>query len=277
MRIVHTKSAWEFTSPGSDDLFADFVTRAAGDGFGGLELFLPFLEEAPSRVAELMAMHGLDHLVIDILTEGDTPADHRASFDAAIARAASYRPALINSHTGRDIFGFEDNAGLFRHAVGVAEDVGIPIVHETHRFRPTYSAIETRRYLEAVSGLMLNADLSHWFVVHESDLTDQEETIELALSRSRHIHARVGFEEGPQISDPRDPRWSEQVDRHLELWQRIVHHCASAGAEVLAITPEFGPFPYVPMQAFSDEPVADPWEANVAMRDIVADRLTLPD
>lgn len=275
MRIVHTKSAWEFTSPGSDDPFADFVTRAAGDGFGGLELFLPLLEESPSRVAQAMEAHGLDHLVIDVITEGDNPADHRASFDAAIGRAATYGPALINSHTGRDIFPFHENVALFDHAVAVSESVGIPIVHETHRFRPTYSAIETRRYLEEVPDMLLNADLSHWFVVHESDLRDQDGAIDLALSRSRHIHARVGFEEGPQISHPNDPRWSTQVERHVELWQRIVDHCASAGVETLAITPEFGPFPYVPMQAFSDEPVADPWDANVAMRDLVAERLSV--
>ena len=274
MRIVHTKSAWEFVAPPGADPFSSFVARAARDGFEGLELFLPFLEEPPSRVHELMGAHGLDHLVIDIITEGEGPAEHLATFDAAIERAATYRPALINSHTGRDIFPFADNVRLFEHAVRMSADVGIPIVHETHRYRPTYSAIETRRHLEAVPDLLLNADLSHWFVVHESDLRDQDDTIDLALSRSRHIHARVGFEEGPQIGHPDDPRWSAQVERHLELWRRIVDHCASAGVEVLAITPEFGPFPYAPMQAFSDEPVADPWSANVAIRDLVAERLT---
>lgn len=273
MRIVHTKSAWEFTAPGSMDPFAHFVSAAAAGGFGGLELFLPFLDAPPARVDELMATHGMDHLVIDVVTEGSTPAEHRRSFDAAVAGASTYRPHLINSHTGRDIFGFEDNLALYRHAIAVADDIGIPIVHETHRTRPTFSATDTRRYLEELPDLLLNADLSHWFVVHESDLSDQEETLELALSRCRHIHARVGFEEGPQVGHPEDPRWAGHLERHLDLWQRIIDHCAAAGVGALAITPEFGPFPYVPMRAFSDSPVADPWKANVAMRRILDERL----
>ena len=58
MRIVHTKSAWEFVAPPGADPFSSFVARAARDGFEGLELFLPFLEEPPSRVYELMGAHG---------------------------------------------------------------------------------------------------------------------------------------------------------------------------------------------------------------------------
>lgn len=273
MEILFTKSFWEFDLAAHQDPIGAFMSRVAADGFDGTEMFLPLLTEDPARVLELHAAHGLSRRIIDIVTEGASPADHRASFDASVERALSYEPDLINSHTGRDIFSFEDNVALYRHAVGVSADVGVPIVHETHRFRPTYSAVETRRYLEAVPGLFLTADLSHWFVVHESDLSDQDQNVELALARSRHIHARVGFEEGPQVGDPADPRWRSQLDRHLELWQRIVDGCRHAGVPSLAITPEFGPFPYVPMIPFTDEPVADPWAANLYMKDLLSTRL----
>lgn len=273
MDIVYTKSFWEMDMTFVSNPMEAFVARVAVDGFGGTEMFLPLIEDAPETVLALHAEHGLTHRVIDILTEGATPAEHRASFDVAVERAMTYAPLLINSHTGRDIFSFDDNVDLYRHAVARSTEIGIPIVHETHRFRPTYSAIETRRYLEEIPELRLNADLSHWMVVHESDLSDQEETVDLALQRSRHIHARVGFEEGPQINDPQAPEWVGHVDRHVALWQSIVDHCRAAGVGTLAITPEFGPAPYVPTVPFTQAPVTDVWAANVYMKNLLKDRL----
>jgi sugar phosphate isomerase/epimerase len=273
VEILYTKSFWEMDMTFIPDPMASFVARVASDGFDGTEMFLPLIVDPPDRVLELHEQHGLRHRILDIVTTGETPVEHRDSFDRAVETALAYAPMLINSHTGRDIFSFSDNIGLYRHAIDRSDDVGIPIVHETHRFRPTYSAIETRRYLEELPGLLLNADLSHWMVVHESDLTDQAETVDLALQRTRHIHARVGFEEGPQVNDPRAPEWQGHVDRHVGLWQQIVDNCRAAGVPVLAITPEFGPPPYAPTLPHTRMPVVDVWEANVYMKDLLRGRL----
>ena len=105
-------------------------------------------------------------------------------------------------------------------------------------------------------------------VVHESDLSDQEEALALAIGRSRHIHARVGYEEGPQVPDPRAPAWQGHVAWHLALWQRIADAQQTTGAERLTVTPEFGP-PYMHTQPFMEEPVADTWEVNGYMRDLL--------
>jgi hypothetical protein len=250
-----------------------FVSRVAEDGFDGTEMFLPLLEQEPAEVLGLLEEFGLRRPVIDIITLGDTPADHLTSFDEAVAAALRFEPSLINSHTGRDIFAFEDNLELFRHAIARSNEVGVPIVHETHRYRPTYSAIETRKYLEELPDLMLNADLSHWMVVHESDLSDQPDNLDIALNRSRHIHARVGFEEGPQVSDPRIDLWAGHVERHISLWQRIADNCLAAGSQVLAITPEFGPAPYAQTVPSTGEPVVDVWDVNVHMKDLLRSRL----
>lgn len=273
MQILFTKSFWELDPTLESDPLDTFMRRAADDGFDGTEMFLPLVEDPPARVLELHEEHQLPYRIIDITTAGDTPEDHRISFDSAVERAVSYQPMLINSHTGRDIFPFEANVALFRHAIARSKELGVPIVHETHRYRPTYSAIEARRFLEEIPELQLNADLSHWMVVHESDLSDQEATVEVALQRSRHIHARVGFEEGPQIGDPRAPEWGGHVERHVELWQRIVDHCRAADVVNLAITPEFGPAPYVPTLPYTNQPVTDVWRANVYMKDMLRSRL----
>ena len=269
MDIAFTKSFWEMDFTGLADPMATFVARVADDGFDGTELFLPLIPGPPDRVLGLHREHGLRGPIIDIITEGDTPADHLASFDSSLTVALEYEPELINSHTGRDIFSFADNVALYRHAIERSREVGVRIIHETHRLRPTYSAIETRRYLEELPDLLLNADLSHWMVVHESDLSDQDATVDVAIGRSRHIHARVGFEEGPQVNDPRGPEWAGHVARHVELWRRIVETCRSAGESVLAITPEFGPHPYAPSHPGTTTPVADIWEINVYMKDML--------
>ncbi len=269
MNITFTKSFWEMDFTGLEDPMGDFISRVAAAGFDGTELFLPLIPETPDRVLELHQQAGLRPPIIDIVTDGETPADHAASFDRSLARALEFDPPLINSHTGRDIFAFEDNVALFAHAIARSREVGVPVVHETHRYRPTYSAIETRRYLEELPDLLLNADFSHWMVVHESDLSDQEHNLESAIARSRHIHARVGFEEGPQVNDPRSPEWSDHVARHIELWRRIVASCLAAGVATLAITPEFGPPPYAPTLPGTAEPVADVWDINVYMKDLL--------
>jgi sugar phosphate isomerase/epimerase len=273
MEIIYTKSFWEMDMRFISNPMESFVARVAGDGFDGTEMFLPLIEDSAETVLALHADHGLTHRVIDIITEGATPAEHRASFDAAVDRAMTFAPMLINSLTGRDIFPFADSVELFRHAGARSAEIGVPIVHETHRYRPTYSAIETRRYLEEIPELLLTADLSHWMVVHESDLSDQQESVDLALQRSRHINARVGFEEGPQVNDPQAPEWAGHVERHIALWQSIVDHCRVAGVSTLAITPEFGPAPYVPTIPYTQAPVTDVWEANVYMKNLLRERL----
>ena len=39
----------------------------------------------------------------------------------------------------------------------------------------------------------------------------------------------------------------------------------AAGAELLTFTPEFGPAPYLQTLPYTQQPVADAWEQNVAM------------
>lgn len=268
MRIHYTKSKWEMW----DDSLESFLRRTRDDGFGGTEIWLKTLDEPADEVAAMHREYGLK-LVGQVLTEGETPGDHLRSLEAQAAYALACEPVLVNHHVGRDRFPFDDNVRLFRRLIRFGEESGLDFVAETHRGRPTYSAVETRRYLEALPELTLAADFSHWMVVHESDLSDQEDTLAVAIGRSRHIHARVGYEEGPQVPDPRAPEWAGHVERHLSLWQRIVDARAEAGAAVLTVTPEFGPPDYMHTVPFTKKPVADAWDVNVYMRDLLRQRL----
>jgi hypothetical protein len=76
--------------------------------------------------------------------------------------------------------------------------------------------------MEKHSSLRLTLDISHWCNVHESLLNDQLETVKLAISRTDHIHTRVGHAEGPQVNDPRAPEWKDAVSAHFGWWDQVV-------------------------------------------------------
>ena len=264
MDLVFCKSKWEMWDAPLDA----FLQRVSEDGFSATEIYLTSLTESSEEVQALHRAHGLD-LVAQVFTEGATPADHLRSLEDQVEVALRCGAISANCHAGRDLFPFEDNLAIFRRLIALGDEHGIPLYVETHRRRPTYSAPETRRYLESLPRLRLTADFSHWMVVHETDLSDQAETLSLAIDRSSHIHARVGYEEGPQVPDPRDPRWERHVRNHVDLWRRIVDARRRDGAEALTITPEFGPPDYMLTLPFTDEPLADVWEINVYMREML--------
>ena len=268
MKLIFGKSKWEMW----DDPMEEFLQRVQASGFEATEIYLGSLEETPGEIARLHADHNLQ-LIGQILTQGQSYREHIQSLESQFEFAAQCQVVFINSHAGRDIFSFDENLQVFQRAVELSRSSGIPILIETHRGRPTYSAIETRPYLEALPELRLTADFSHWMVVHESDLADQSVNLEIAITRADYIHARVGYAEGPQITDPRAPEWEHAVTRHLGLWQELLDQHKKDGKESLYITPEFGPPAYMHTAPFTNQPVGDAWEQNVNMRDLLVGTL----
>jgi sugar phosphate isomerase/epimerase len=179
---------------------------------------------------------------------------------------------LINSQTGKDWFTFEENQKLIAAAAAISENMGVRILHETHRGKFSFNARLTAQHLEADPSLRIAADFSHWCVVSESLLEDQPAAVELAISRTDHIHARVGHPEGPQVADPRAPEWKPALDAHLGWWDRVVECHQKKETPVLTITPEFGPAPYMPILPYTGMPVASQWDLNVYMMDLLRER-----
>jgi sugar phosphate isomerase/epimerase len=265
VKLLYAKSAWEAAHLS----LPLFLEKAARDGFDAAELFLPARPEAPAEIRRLCAAAGLK-LIAQVATEGRTPEEHWRSLEALYARAAEAEPLLVNCQTGRDHFAFDDSVRVFERAEALREAGGVPLLHETHRGRALFTAPRAAAFLAAVPGLRLTADFSHWFCVHESDLSDQPAAVAAALAASHHVHARVGFAEGPQVGDPRGEAFAPWLALHLGLWRRIVAARAREGRPFLTITPEFGPAPYMPLRPLENEPVADAWEVNVWMRDRLA-------
>jgi hypothetical protein len=121
--------------------------------------------------------------------------------------------------------------------------------------------------------LKLNLDISHWMVVHESDLSDQLSRLETIFPHVFHIHARVGFEEGPQVTNPQDPLWTGHLENHVNLWQKVISLAKNRAQKTFTITPEFGPFPYAHVQPNSHQPLTDIWAANNFMQQHLKEKL----
>jgi len=252
MRVLIIRSKWDL-----DPLPLDqFLTRIRQQGFDGSEIHLPSLHESPETT---IALHQENHLasVLMITTEGKTPEEHLASLEQRYTLAIRYRPLHINCHTGRDIFPLEDNVRIFRRGLALVEEHGVPLYHETHRGRATFSLLSTLAILRALPAVKITADFSHWCCVHESLLSDMPEGLDAAIRQTGYIHARVGHPEGPQVSDPRAPEWQHAVEAHLGWWERIAALARARGWAQLALCPEFGPPPYMPTLPYTQTAVAD--------------------
>jgi hypothetical protein len=134
-----------------------------------------------------------------------------------------------------------------------------------------FAAHITRKFIESFPELRLTLDISHWCNVHESLLADQKETVDMALSRTDHIHARIGHPEGPQVNDPRAPEWEPVVRQHFEWWDKIVERKKKNG-EIVTILTEFGPPDYMPTLPYTKQPLGDQWAINVHMMHLLRKR-----
>ena len=270
MQIKYFRGTWGMELPSLEANLR--LIREAG--FDGVEMVVPADPKERGALRDLVNELDLD-LILQVLTVGKTPEEHTRSFEEQYCQAVELQPRMVNSHTGKDYFSTAENAAIIRRAAELANEMGVPVVHEIHRGRATFSTLAAMALLDAAPEMRLTADFSHWCCVHESMLGDQPDRIERAIRHSQHIHARVGHPEGPQVSDPRAPEWQGAVETHLGWWQRIVDHHKQQGTQVLTITPEFGPPGYMPTLPFTRQPVTSLWDVNLYMRDLLKERIRL--
>jgi len=254
------------TNWGFNGSIASFCKAAKDAGYDGIEIWWP-REEAAQK--ELFAALKENNLAVGYLAAGyDSNFEkHQQQFTSMLQAAAGAReikPLYINCHSGRDYFTFEQNCKLIDTSLQIGKQSGVPVYHETHRSRMLFAAHIAQQFIAAKPDLRLTLDISHWCNVAESLLGDQTATVEKALSRTSHIHARVGHPEGPQVNDPRAPEWEHAVKAHFSWWDNVVAQHRAAGKRLTFLT-EFGPADYLPALPYTRQPLADQWDINVYM------------
>ena len=250
-----------------------FIDRVKQAGFDGIEMSLPLDAAAREDWTGRIAAAGLGLIAAQWETVfHPTFEPHRAALAELLHNACAARPLHVNSHTGKDYFTPGQNRELLELAAAISREHGVPIVHEIHRSRFSGHPMLLLPYLQQMPGLQLTADLSHWCCACESLLEDQPQTLAATLPHVRHIHARVGHQQGPQVADFRAPEAQAALQAHLSWWDEVIGLRRAAGAERMTLTPEFGPVPYTQTLPYTQKEVSNAWELNLAMLDLLRRR-----
>lgn len=250
----------------------EFLDKVRLAGYDGIDTWLPDDVKQKHELYNYLQKQEMVIVTHQHQATGNTFEEFKSSFVKKLAICAEPNPILINSHTGKDYFSLEQNLQLIDVAQEFSEKSGIKITHETHRGRIGYCPQMIDHIFSVRSDFLIAADFSHWVCVTESFLENFSSILEEAILRTRHVHARVGYEQGPQVADPRAPEWGYALNRFLNWWDKIVKANDDKGADILTFTTEFGPPPYMQTQPFSGRTVADQFELNCFMKDLLRDR-----
>ncbi|WP_088549603.1 sugar phosphate isomerase/epimerase family protein [Paenibacillus aquistagni] len=250
MRISMYKALWGMDG----DMEAQF-RRIAEAGYSGIEAHPP-ADEHTESFKQLLQQYNLDYIAL-IATSGK---NHALSFARQVERCLDLNPVLINSHSGKDSMPFAEQVAFFQETLRIEAQAGVPIAHETHRGRAMFTPWTTKLLVEELPALKLTADLSHWCCVCESLLEDQQECLTFLFRHVVHIHARVGYAEGPQVPHPGAPEYERELHAHEQWWREICLKRQEEGQHLMTFTAEYGPPGYMHTLPFTNQPVSDLWE-----------------
>ncbi len=271
MKVIIFNTNWGF-----EGSVFDFCKKTKEAGYDGIEIWLPEKKEL-KEFYEAVQKYELQFGFL-IGGSSSNAADHRIEFEKALVTACDsivQKPLYINCHSGKDFFLFNENEKMIALTIEKEIKSGIEILHETHRGRMCYTAPITKLFLEKHKHMQVTLDISHWTNVHESMLDDQKETIDYVISRTGHIHARIGHEESPQVNDPRAPEWKSHLEKHFAWWDKVVSHREVSGKKHISFLTEFGPATYMPTLPYTCQPVANQWDINVFMKNQIRERYSL--
>ena len=271
----------EFLCPrwGSEQIpWPQFLQSVQEAGYAGIEWF-PFGEEVDHEdVIQQLKERGLKWSIV--MTVLNAPVDVTAYTIAlrhqltALTMLGKYShpPLFISAQTGREYFTAQQIGECLEVCAAVSRQTGIAIHQETHRNKWSYAAHVVAPVLDLYPETLLTLDMSHWFCVSESYLEDQQAAVTKALTHTRHIHARVGHTEGPQVFDPASEEYAEALNAHLAIWDRFIQLRRSAGDTHCTITPEFGPPPYLVFANRQGTPQQEQWRQNLWMKNLLQQR-----
>jgi len=263
MQIKLFKTLWGF-----DGDYVNAVRQAVADGYDGVEGPIPQDEVTRERFADALARHRMDYIQ-EICTAGGyvperhvSPVQHLEDLEQALQLGQPLKPLFVTSLAGCDAWPEQQSIDFFDRAMKLAEQHNTTLCFETHRGRSTYNPWTTLRIVEALPQIKLTADFSHWCVVCERLVDTELELIQTIAANIHHIHARVGYDQGPQVPHPAAPEYYQALAAHQSWWQLIWQSQQMRNYSLTTMTPEFGPDGYLHHTPFNNAPVADLAQIN---------------
>ncbi len=255
-----------------------FLADVKKAGYTGIEWF-PYSEKTDyQEVIRLLQQKQLEFCIVMTVLQHHEKFDDYISalknqlLDLCSIRNGEYGPLHITAQTGREYFTAAQIEECLLCSNEVSRQTVVPIYQETHRNKWAYAAHVVLPFLEKHPDLLLTLDVSHWFCVSESYLDDQQSAVEKAIQHARHIHARVGYTQGPQVWEPSAPEYAEALEAHLEIWDKWIHTKREEGAAHCTITPEFGPPPYMVFANREGTAAQEQWRLNYWMKSLLEKR-----
>jgi sugar phosphate isomerase/epimerase len=255
-----------------------FLKTVKEAGYAGIEWF-PYAEKGDYiEVLKLLEQYELEFTIVMSVIERMNDFDNylaeleRQLLELSALRTNLKSPLFISIQPGREFFNDQQVDECLLICKKVQQLTGMPIHQETHRNKWTFAAHLVYHHLKRHTDIILTLDVSHWFCVSESYLHDQQPAVDLAIKHTKHIHARVGHTEGPQVWEPASEEYAEALNEHLLIWDKWVHKMKDSGAPYCTITPEFGPPPYMVFANRQGTPFDEQWRVNLWMKNLLEKR-----
>lgn len=266
MELQLYKTLW-----GHEGSLAAAASQAATAGFIGLEGNADVPQARRDELATALQTRGLQYIQ-EIVTAGGyvprrqaTVEEHVADVERQLQLGQPLQPQWVTIIGGCDAWTLEQSVRFFGESQEIAARMGVDCSFETHRSRSLFNPWVTLAVLERLSELKLTCDFSHWVVVLERQLDDDWDAVQAVAKHAHHIHARVGYDQGPQVPQPAAPEYAGALTSHQRCWEAIWEAQRAAGFSVATMTPEFGPDGYLHTLPFTQQPVADLWQINAWM------------
>jgi Xylose isomerase-like TIM barrel len=247
----------------------DFFAKVKEGGYDGVDTWMPENKTEQKKIISLLDKYQLAIVSHQHQATGNNITEYCKSLQYYLSLSTECNPILINSHSGKDYFSVDDQLKVIDVVQEFSEKNNIVIAHETHRGRIGYSPYNAMELFMQRPNMKITADFSHWVCVTESWLQHSPAIMEEAIRRTKHIHARVGYTQGPQIPDPRLAAWSEPVNYFMALWKRIIEYQKSINTQLFTITTEFGPPPYMWTKPADNTAIESQWDINVFMMQLL--------
>lgn len=265
MRLKRFKTLW-----GHNGSLTDAVKQVKAADFDGIEAPVPNTPEEAETFGRTLTENGL-LWIQEVCTAGSyvprrdaSINDHLNDFEARLklAETTGLVPEFVNVMGGCDAWPIEDSVRFFTEAQNIADRLNTPVSFETHRGRSFFSPWNTVAILDKVPHIDVTCDFSHWAVVCERLPHIEWESILRTAQQARHIHSRVGYDQGPQVPHPAAPEYAEALASHQACWEAVWQSQAERGLDYTSMTPEFGTDGYLHLLPFTQAPVADLWSVN---------------
>lgn len=247
-----------FSAPTTaDEMAAALAARAAQQEAGGRLDSYDTIDQEATELKPVVAQH------LTCFKEG-VEACYRVFGD----RRKGGLLTLVIAHDLRDHFPVASAAGYFRDVLAWEQEKGFIVAHETHRKRFLHSPWVIRdfflRYPDIRERIHLCADYSHLLCVAEVDTSDPvlNQAIDMIANNVIHTQCRVGYDHGPQVSDPRSSEWIRYMEGMEHWWDKIWQSQLARGFEYTTMIAEHGPPTYQMCVPGTLEPLADIWDVN---------------